>query len=59
MVIGLWNQGYAAIDIVGTFFRVAKNADIPEKKKLAFIKVWHPAWMKYSCHIHNVLFVVL
>jgi hypothetical protein len=39
MVIGLWNQGYAAIDIVGTFFRVAKNADIPEKKKLAFIKV--------------------
>lgn len=35
---GLWSNGYAAIDIIGTFFRVTKSADIDEKKKLAFIK---------------------
>jgi len=35
---GLWGQGYAAVDIIGTFFRVTKNADVDEKKKLAFLK---------------------
>jgi hypothetical protein len=49
-MVGLWNQGYAAIDIVGTFFRVAKNADIPEKKKLAFIKVYLSF---LSCFVNN------
>jgi len=34
----LWHQGYAAIDIVGTLFRVCKLAPIPEYKKLAFIR---------------------
>jgi len=34
----LWDNGYAAIDIIGTFFRVAKTMEIPEKKKLSFIK---------------------
>jgi replication factor C subunit 2/4 len=36
---GLWNSGYATIDIVGTFFRVTKSAPIDEKLKLQFIKV--------------------
>ena len=35
---GLWNQGYAAIDIIGTLFRVCKSAEIEERTKLAFIK---------------------
>lgn len=35
---GLWDQGYAAIDIIGTLFRICKNTDIPEKQKLSFIK---------------------
>ncbi len=34
----LWHQGYAAIDIVGTLFRVCKTADISDTKKLAFIR---------------------
>lgn len=35
---GLHNDGYAAIDIISTLFRVCKNAEIEERKKLAFIK---------------------
>jgi len=35
---GLWGQGYAAVDIIGTFFRVCKTAQLDEKKKLQFIK---------------------
>ena len=37
-VEGLWDQGYAAIDIVGTLFRVCKTIPIPDGKKLAFIR---------------------
>jgi replication factor C subunit 2/4 len=35
---GLTDQGYAAIDLIGTLFRVCKNSDIPDKKKLLYIK---------------------
>ena len=34
----LWDQGYSASDIIGTLFKVAKDADIPEKNKLEFLK---------------------
>lgn len=35
----IWNQGYAAVDIVTTIFRVVKTMDsIPEGVKLEFIK---------------------
>ena len=34
----LWSQGYAAVDIISTLFRVAKNAEINEKLKMYFIK---------------------
>ncbi|UZJ51799.1 hypothetical protein CBS101457_001119 [Exobasidium rhododendri] len=35
----VWNQGYAAVDIVTTIFRVVKTMDsIPEAMKLDFIK---------------------
>jgi len=34
----LWTQGYAALDIVGTLFRVTKSAEMDEKRKLLFIK---------------------
>jgi replication factor C subunit 2/4 len=37
-VQALWDQGYAAIDIIGTLFRICKNTDIPEKQKLSFIR---------------------
>lgn len=36
----LWSQGYSAVDIVTTIFRVVKNNDtMPEYRKLEFIKV--------------------
>lgn len=37
-VEGLWKQGYAAVDVVGTLFRVCKNIALPDGKKLAFIR---------------------
>lgn len=37
---GLWDQGYAAVDIVTTIFRVVKTMDqLPEYTKLEFIRV--------------------
>jgi replication factor C subunit 2/4 len=36
---GLWKQGYSALDIVGTLFKVLKTFDMPEFLKLEFIKV--------------------
>lgn len=36
----LWNQGYAAVDIVTTIFRVVKTMDeLPEYARLEFIRV--------------------
>lgn len=34
----LTDQGYAAIDLIGTLFRVCKNSDMPDRKKLAYIR---------------------
>ena len=34
----LWANGYCGLDIVGTFFRLAKVAELPEELKLEFIK---------------------
>lgn len=35
----LWSQGYSAVDIVSTIFRVVKNNEsMPEYRKLEFIK---------------------
>lgn len=34
----LWDQGYSASDIVGTLFKVTKDAALPEKRKLEFLK---------------------
>ena len=34
----LWANGYCGLDIVGTLFRLAKNAQIPEEMKLEYIK---------------------
>ena len=34
----LWANGYRGLDIVGTLFRLAKNAQIPEEMKLEYIK---------------------
>jgi hypothetical protein len=36
----LWDQGYSAVDVVVTIFRVVKASDkMPEYTKLEFIKV--------------------
>jgi replication factor C subunit 2/4 len=37
-LMSLLNEGYAAIDIIGTIFRVARTFDMPESKQLEFIK---------------------
>eukprot|EP01112_Ceratiomyxa_fruticulosa_P013751 TRINITY_DN3884_c0_g2_i1.p1 TRINITY_DN3884_c0_g2~~TRINITY_DN3884_c0_g2_i1.p1 ORF type:complete len:424 (+),score=72.56 TRINITY_DN3884_c0_g2_i1:171-1274(+) len=40
-LVGLWNEGYSSIDILGTIFRVVKNyehADMTEYLKLEFIR---------------------
>jgi len=37
-LMSLLNEGYAAIDIIGTIFRVARTFDMPEGKQLEFIK---------------------
>ena len=34
----LWALGYCGLDIVGTLFRLAKTAELPEDVKLEFIK---------------------
>eukprot|EP00793_Prasinoderma_coloniale_P002772 PRCOL_00002254-RA len=34
----LWAQGYSALDLVGTLFRVVKNFDMPEFYKLEYIR---------------------
>ena len=41
LVGGLWDAGYAASDIIGTFFRVVRNAKadlLPEFVQLEFIR---------------------
>ena len=39
----LWDQGYSAVDVVVTIFRVVKASDkMPEYTKLEFIKVLRP-----------------
>ncbi|EFA78355.1 replication factor C subunit [Heterostelium album PN500] len=34
----LWDKGYSSMDIISTFFKVAKTLDMPEYQKLEFIK---------------------
>ncbi|KAJ8602700.1 hypothetical protein CTAYLR_003786 [Chrysophaeum taylorii] len=34
----LWGQGYAAIDLIQTFFKVTRALDVPEAPKLALLK---------------------
>jgi len=38
MLDGIWSEGYSAIDIIGTLFRVTKTADLHPKILLEFIK---------------------
>lgn len=35
----IWTQGFSAIDIISTLFKVTKTFDMPEYLKLEFIKV--------------------
>mmetsp|Transcript_20385 Transcript_20385/g.29274 ORF Transcript_20385/g.29274 Transcript_20385/m.29274 type:complete len:326 (-) Transcript_20385:110-1087(-) len=38
VVMSLWNDGYAATDIIQTLFRVTRSVDLPEPIKLEFLK---------------------
>jgi replication factor C subunit 2/4 len=38
LMLGLYSQGYAAIDIIGTVFRVTRAYDMAEAMKLEFLK---------------------
>ena len=51
----LWANGYAAIDIIGTIFRVTKNSDLPEKTKLNFIKEISFTHMKIADGCNSLL----
>ena len=42
----LWNLGYAAEDIIGIIFRIAKIHKMPEYLKLEFIKVCFTCWCR-------------
>lgn len=50
----LWRQGYAAIDVVGTLFRVVKYYDMSEELKLEFIRTIGFAHMRIAdgCDTH-------
>ena len=37
----IWTQGFSAIDIVSTLFKVTKTFEMPEYLKLDFIRVFH------------------
>jgi len=52
---GLWSNGYAAIDIVSTLFRVTKSVDLPDKTKLAFIKEIAFAHMKIADGLNTLI----
>lgn len=51
----LWTNGYAAIDIIGTLFRVTKTSDLPEKTKLNFIKEISFTHMKIADGCNSLL----
>ena len=51
----LWDEGYAAIDIITTLFRVCKNADIADRKKLVFIKEIGFTHMRISDGVDSLL----
>ena len=44
----LWRQGYSAVDIVSTLFRVVKGMDkLPEYSKLEYIRVGYSVHYMY------------
>lgn len=48
-------QGYAAVDIVGTLFRVCKTAEISDPKKLVFIREIGMAHLRISDGCNSLL----
>ena len=38
IIVGLFDTGYAATDIIQTLFRVTRSHDLPEPLKLEFIR---------------------
>lgn len=51
----LWRAGYAALDIVGTLFRVTRNSDLPDRTKLAFIREISFSHMKIADGVNSLL----
>ncbi len=53
---GLWHQGYAAIDVIQTMFRVAKGLDgVEEKRKLDFIREISMTHMRIADGVNSLL----
>jgi len=52
---GLYNEGYAAIDLIGTLFKVTKAYDMPERKKLEFIKEIGETHMRIADGVDSLL----
>lgn len=52
---GLYNEGYAAVDLIGTLFRVTKGSDLPEQKKLEFIKEIGTTHMRITDGVSTLL----
>ncbi len=54
-MVSLWNQGYSAIDILTTIFRVVKNYQMPEYLKLEYIREIGFAHMNAAKGINSLL----
>lgn len=54
-MVSLWNQGYSAVDILTTIFRVVKNYDMPEYLKLEFIREVGFTHMKAAAGVSSLL----
>ena len=53
---GLWNLGYSASDVIGTFFKVTKAHEaLPEGKKLEFLREIGFAHMRISNGVNTLL----
>lgn len=52
---GLYNEGYAAIDLIGTLFKVTKGYKMPEKQKLEYIKEIGTTHMRITDGVASLL----
>lgn len=54
-MVSLWNQGYSAVDILTTVFRVVKNYEMLEYLKLEYIREIGFTHMKAVSGVNSLL----